>query len=268
MEGVAIGTGRKTGRRAIGTWMAWVVVLSPGCALDRSGLGGQSDGGVTRVDAATLAEAGGLDGGGEPPIGMDAGQPLVDAGPERDDAGTDTGPADAGPTPGTLRTLRWELPCEPGSHRGIVCTTATYVEDSARFRGDAIDYDVTLHFRGVVEERSISGGSDDGLFNTGGSAPTSVYTTAGVEVSAPAETYFLNSGVSGRGRCVPIDYQRTIRIEGGATVRIWGATSNTASNYNIDESTGAPIVIAGAPPAPAAYDGQFIQVDLISATPR
>jgi hypothetical protein len=134
--------------------------------------------------------------------------------------------------------------------------------------GDEIVYDVTLHFRGVLELKTYRSGEEDGLFNTGGDPATDPYTEAGIEVSEPRETFYLNDGNSGDGRCVRIDYMRTIPIRGGATVRIWGATSNSATNFNIDSSTGEPIVIEGIPPAPDPFDGQFVQVDLVSAIPR
>jgi hypothetical protein len=34
------------------------------------------------------------------------------------------------------------------------------------------------------------------------------------------------------------------------------------------DAAGNPIVIAGVPPAPTAFDGQFIQMEVLSVTPR
>ena len=68
------------------------------------------------------------------------------------------------------------------------------------------------------------------------------------------------------GRVWSIDYQKTIRVPGGATVTL----SADAQDGNLVSSTddkGKPLVIPAVPPAPAPFDGQFIQMDVVSLVP-
>ncbi|HEY0253423.1 MAG TPA: hypothetical protein VGC41_17940, partial [Kofleriaceae bacterium] len=64
-------------------------------------------------------------------------------------------------------------------------------------------------------------------------------------------------------RAVALDYQHVVPIDGGATVTLTADPQDGAEVQNIDTS-GTPIVVPDIAPAPAAYDGQFVQMDVIS----
>lgn len=56
---------------------------------------------------------------------------------------------------------------------------------------------------------------------------------------------------------------RTIPIKGGATVFLEAHAIDAAEILNRDDAS-QPIIPAGVPPAPDPYNGQFIQMDVIS----
>ncbi len=168
-----------------------------------------------------------------------------------------------------LQGLRWEMPCTPGQ-KGPFCdavvqkpvVTATLAGDPKR------QYDVTLRFRGVVEWESYAGGKAEDHWYIGGHPDNGVFNIYQLAVSAPAQVFYLNQ-VSGDGGLAPvrsIDYQKTIRVQGGATVTLSADAQDGRLCSNTDDKS-TPLVIAGVPPAPAPFDGQFIQMDVISVVP-
>jgi hypothetical protein len=70
--------------------------------------------------------------------------------------------------------------------------------------------------------------------------------------------------------CTADDHQETVPIEGGASIHL--VASDTvppcyqARNCMPDKPVCTPFIIDGIPPAPAAFDGQFIQIDVVSVT--
>ncbi len=184
---------------------------------------------------------------------------LVDAGNVSDAAG----PVDAN-VAASLDGLRWELPCTQGTSDPTVCETLPLVSTSATMGGaPGALYDVTLRFRGVVEVSTYVGGSASGSWQIGGSPPAgSTINVYGLDVSSPGQTYFVNQGVSHRV-VVAIDYTETVPIAAGATVTLHADSRDAYELRNVDAS-GQPIVVAGVPPAPGAFDGQFVQMDVVS----
>jgi len=102
-----------------------------------------------------------------------------------------------------------------------VTTTATAGGSSGTI------YDVVLRFRGVIEQRTYEGGTQEGSWYVGGSAPSmsDTYNIYSLNISSPPQQYYLNAGTSGLTYCSGVDY--------------------TESD---------------------AYDGQFLQMDVISVT--
>jgi hypothetical protein len=88
-----------------------------------------------------------------------------------------------------------------------------------------------------------------------------------LSIGSPAQTYYLNNGTDYTGHCIPIDYQQTVQMDAGAAVTLYASTVDGLEIRNLDEA-GDPIVVAGISPSPSAYDGQFIQVDVVSIVPR
>ena len=61
-----------------------------------------------------------------------------------------------------------------------------------------------------------------------------------------------------------LDHEISLIIDDGATVQLsTGSGGDDLQTINQDDLDD-PIVIPGVPPAPAAYDGQFVQMDVVS----
>lgn len=200
----------------------------------------------TGLDTAPLGSS--EDGASGPEVGPDSG-----------DAGDDGASAAA-----SLRGLRWELPCTKSVPDPTVCETLPSASTSATMGGTpGTTYSVTLRFRGVVEISRYDGGSADGYWQIGGAPPAdSTINVYALEVSSPAQTYYVNQGVSNRV-AVGLEYTETVSIDAGATVTLLADSRDDLELRNLDASS-EPIVVPGIPPAPAAFDGQFVQMDVVS----
>lgn len=175
---------------------------------------------------------------------------------------------------GSLDGLQWLLPIiGPGGYGyGTTLPTNTV---HATMKGDVgTTYNVTLRFRGVVEQKTYSGGSNDGAFwQVGGSPDASDWNIYQLTISNPSQVYYLNRGSSGQFICYGIDYSKTIPINGGATVTLF-ANSVDAGHYEIYNTTtetggynpSTAISIPGITSPAQPYDGQFIQMDVTNVT--
>lgn len=173
------------------------------------------------------------------------------------DSPSGTGPA------GALDGLRWEIPCG-ADLGGMVCAATDPAVQTATITGTAgTTYNVTLRFRGVVETKAYTGGTVDGYFNTGGADDGDSFNVYALGVSSPAQNYFVNMGVSNIYNCFAMDYMETIPMDSGATVTLGAMTIDAHEIENVDPS-GTPIVVPDIAPAPAAYNGQFVQMDVVS----
>ena len=166
------------------------------------------------------------------------------------------------PVAGVLDGLRWEMPCVPGG--GGTCRAAVPKPmETATLGGDPnTTYEVTLRFRGVVEYHSYAGGQQDGLWYVGGRSNQGSYNIYKLETTNPPQTFFLNADRASIGRFFQIDYTRTIRVKGGSKV-ILSADAQDGTLISNHDGSGNPIIIPGIAPAPAKYDGQFIQMDVL-----
>jgi hypothetical protein len=162
-----------------------------------------------------------------------------------------------------LNGLRWELPCVQVVET-VVCTAPDSRGVSADLRGTAGErYRATLRFRGVVEEKEYIGGTPRGVhFQVGGTPVMDPWNVYQLEVSSPRQAYYLNRGTTGLYSCTAIDEIEEIEIDVGATVRLLAQAVDARQIRNVDRN-GRPIVIDGVAPAPAPFDGQFIQMDVI-----
>jgi hypothetical protein len=126
-------------------------------------------------------------------------------------------------------------------------------------------YAVTLHVRGVVEPKNFTGGEvQHDHFQAGGEPVKNDYNFYSLHVSDPEATYTFNRNEEKVGHYTfAIDYKVTIPIRGGATVTMGAYDSNDVSIANHQHH-----VVAGVPPAPAAFDGQFFQLDVVSVKAR
>jgi hypothetical protein len=126
-------------------------------------------------------------------------------------------------------------------------------------------YDVTLHVRGVVEPKNFTGGEvRHEHFQAGGEPVKNDYNFYSLHVSDPEATYTFNRNEAKVGHYTfPIDYSVSIPIRAGAVVTMGAYDSNDVAIANHERH-----VVAGVPPAPQPFDGQFFQLDVESIKAR
>ena len=155
-----------------------------------------------------------------------------------------------------------------GGCSGDYCPAPNGASDQAVLAGDpSIVFDVTLAFFGVVEQKDIQGGTNDGMWNEGGMPASDDWNTATLVVSDPDQVYYLNDGASGVTYTSLLTYQHTIPVRGGAAITLATADTNACMVWN-HSPTGDPITVPGVPPFPRAHPGQFIQADAIAIVPQ
>ena len=184
-------------------------------------------------------------------------------------AGKSAGPA------ASLARLRLEVPCaNPKFNQDTECHWDQNLLQTAdpqwklkreivrTFGGKpGATYQVTLHVRGVVEPKNFTGVIVQfDHFQTGGTPVKNDYNFYSLHVSDPEATYTFNRNEEKVGHYTfPIDYRVTVPIRSGATVTMGAYDSNDVAIANHKH-----IVVAGVPPAPAPFDGQFFQLDVES----
>lgn len=168
--------------------------------------------------------------------------------------------------PGQLSGLRWVMPCLSPLQSGG-CSCQDPADQSVTLTGANVLYDVLLRFRGVVELKPYVGGSQTPgtSFYTGGSPNPSfaAVNEYSLVVSDPPQTYWLNyeSGF----RLAKVDYQVTVQMQGNALVTLVARAKDNAQSANNPQ-----YVVGGDPPIGVhqPYNGQFLQMDVISVTPH
>ena len=169
----------------------------------------------------------------------------------------------------TLSGLRWELPClQPWPQAPVyVCITAAEVTRTAKLGGSPSKlYEIQLRLRGVLETKEYVGGTNQGSTLTLGATPVNdAWNIYRLQISAPPATWHVNRGPSGEYQCHAIDEVLTVRANGGATFTLFASSvdSNLTEIRNLGADGGA-FVIQDVPPAPKAFDGQFLQMDVLS----
>jgi len=168
--------------------------------------------------------------------------------------------------------LRIELPCTDND--SPYCATGAGTKSQSKTIGGTTGktYRVAIRVRGVVEQKDFTGtgpgnatGTNAGFFVMGGTPDGSNWNNYTLTVSDPPATYRLNSGQSNHNYCDRLDYTATILAKAGAAIAVSGTNQDPRSAVNRNQS-GDPIVVANIPPAPQAFDGQFVQIDIESVT--
>lgn len=169
------------------------------------------------------------------------------------------------PTPqqaaGSLDGLQWLLPftgagTDPGNR---ACPNE--VVDVATMHGvPGATYDVTIALRGIVELKTYAGGTNDGGFwQVGGAPAVDPWNVYRLEISSPAQTYYVNRGTSGLSTVSEIDYSKTIPIDTGATVTL---TASSIDDYELSATASA----SGVTNPPQPYEGQWINMSVTGVT--
>jgi hypothetical protein len=170
-----------------------------------------------------------------------------------------------------LGMLRIEAPCVGTTLNlcsGIYCNTSGDTNDVATLQGDpGTLYEVTLRIRGVVEEKAYIGGMSDGFWNEGGQPSSDFWNVYGLQIADPPQSYFVNAGIAGTSYCHDLDYEQTVTVRGNTDLTLSMTDANDCETRNRDIN-GNPIVVPDIPPDPMAFDGQFVQIDLVEAIPR
>jgi hypothetical protein len=202
--------------------------------------------------------------------------PPSTASPAGGAAGAPTATGDSAAA--SLAGLRLEAPCKGdkfGGNTECHWDPALKVDDPKwklkkeivrAFGGTpGVVYDVTLRVLGVVEPKNFTGGTvEHEHFQAGGTPDVDHYNFYSLKVSDPAQDYTVNRHQQKVGHFLfAIDYTVTIPIRGGATVTMGEYDDNDVSIANHQN-----IVVPEIPPAPAPFDGQFFQIDVVAATPR
>jgi hypothetical protein len=187
-------------------------------------------------------------------------------------------PASSDSSAASLAGLRIEVPCKGdkfGENTECHWDPALMVNDPKwklkteivkTFSGaPGVVHDVTIRVRGVVEPKNFTGGTvEHDHFQIGGTPDVDHYNFYSLKVSDPAESYTVNRHEKKVGHFLfAIDYTVTVPIRGGATVIVGAYDDNDISIANHQN-----IVVPEIPPAPAPFDGQFFQLDVLSVAPR
>jgi hypothetical protein len=187
-------------------------------------------------------------------------------------------PASSDASAASLAGLRIEIPCKGdkfGENTECHWDPALMVSDPRwklkteivrPFSGaPGVVHDVTIRVRGVVEPKNFTGGTvEHEHFQIGGTPDVDHYNFYSLKISDPAESYTVNRSDKKVGHFLfAVDYTVTIPIRGGATVTVGAYDDNDISIANHQN-----IVVPEIPPAPATFDGQFFQVDVLAVAPR
>ena len=125
---------------------------------------------------------------------------------------------------------------------------------------------------GVLEPKVYEGGHGDGdHFYVGGTPTVSNYDSYRLVVSDPAQTYYFNAaeGAGETYRVFALDHTKVVQVSGGATLMLEVTDPDCASIRNckaFGAAACAPYVIAGIPPAPSGFDGQFVHLDVVNVS--
>lgn len=174
------------------------------------------------------------------------------------------------PIVSSLQGLEWLLPIIAPAGSGFGTTVPAVTVNSTLTGNPSELYSITLRFRGVVEEKTYTGGSNDGAFwQIGGTPASDSWNVYRLTISNPSQTYYLNRGTSGQFLCYAIDYEKTLSMYGNATLSLLADPVDVGNQEIYNSSTDArslitPISIPGITVPTQPYDGQFIRMDVIS----
>jgi hypothetical protein len=171
----------------------------------------------------------------------------------------------------SIDKFRFECPCKPGAADHSSDGNCNVTPETDRqtivktMGGDATKvYDVTLRVRGLTEPNTYRNGMLQGeRFYIGGTTNSPGYTSYMMTVADPAQHYFFNYSPTTGHTHFKLDYQVTVKIRGGSRVTFDvdgdGSVPDGHQVSNFDE-----MVVPGVAPDPDWYDGQFVQLDVVS----
>ncbi len=160
----------------------------------------------------------------------------------------------------TLPVLRVDVPCGVDADEGQC--EATNASEEVVLEGEPGQrFRVTLWIRGVVEEKPYTCAQRDGNWCTKGDGQAGDNRSdTELAIGMPPLAVRLNHGQG--EACVLVDMQHDVVIESGALVSLQIDPRNDEQRRNDDG-----LVVPALDPAPAAFDGQFLQVEAIAFVP-
>ncbi len=177
-----------------------------------------------------------------------------------------------GPAPLVIDGLQISLPglttVASGSEGPIKYSCALTNIATVTVGGDpTYTYAVTLRIRGVVEQKTITGGTvidgTGGSMMQGGTPASDGWNVVTLAISNPAQSYYLNVGTSGQVIVYPLDFIVTLSIQGGATVTLeLNSIDSVEIANNTDGQGGSPISVRGIASPPQPFSGQFVQLNV------
>ena len=161
----------------------------------------------------------------------------------------------------SLDGLQWEMPCIADASGGpSLCSCVDPADVTAVMGGQAgTIYNVRLRFRGYAELKGYSGGAvgESEWLYVGGTPDDNTFNWYALEVSNPPQTYYVNRYTVGQSD--RIDFEATIPIAGGATVKLIARSVDNKQNKNWNNITFSELTD---PPQP--YNGQFMVMNPVS----
>jgi hypothetical protein len=238
---------------------------------DAAGAAGASNAGGA-AGSAGASGAGGLAGATGGGAGGDA-EGAAGFGGASGSAGAGSGGAGA-VLAAELHQFRFECPCKEGAANHTSDGNCNVTPETDRqtvaktMGGDAgTVYDVTLRVRGLTEPNTYKNGMRQGeRFYIGGTTNTPGYTSYMMTIADPPQHFFFNYNATTSHMHFVLDYEVTVKIRGGSQVTFDvdgdGSVPDGHQVSNFDDT-----VVPGVPPAPMPYDGQFVQLDVVSVAP-
>lgn len=171
--------------------------------------------------------------------------------------------------------FRVESPCVKDSS-GDLCVRAIQarIVTSAVLAGTAgRTYALLVRVRGVVEQKKYDGAAPGLASGTGAEGFVEIakenrgaWNQIALEVDAPHRLLALNAGEETVLRAFAVDYTTTLVVKARAKLFL-SMDSTDSSQVRNHDADNRPIVVPVIEPAPEPFDGQFVQLDVLSVTP-
>ena len=231
-----------------------------------SGAGGDTRSSTGGSAGGTGGASGAMDGGVQPSDGS-----MPDAPAPADSGGGADVPSDAAllSIASQLQGFRVELPCDVMTTEAGVCTTTAAVDKQTHALAIGGEtgtvYDVQLRVRGVVEWMTYSGcaAGTQAPFCIGGTKLDATFNIYSLSVPDPKQTYYFNWGATIEHAVYTVDYTVSVPMKGKSALTFSVDGQNQKEMANVTS-----LVVPGIPPAPQAYAGQFLQLDVVSVTAK
>ena len=254
-----------------------------GVSVVTGGSAAATGGEAAGTGGTELGSGGGVmgSGGAEAGTGGSSGGSAAGGSGGSEGTGGDQGSGGAGTDPSIASgfdELFLDRPCSENTslplETGATCDhlTTQHVEESFSFGGEAGTlYSVTLRVRGIWEPTSISGGEQaneevpftvggDVAMGSGSDSDAINYQQFFIEVDSPEQSYWLNNYGYVAHDIYKEDYEVSIVVEGGSTVRVIANDGNEREIANFPQE-----FFSDLPP----YDetptlGQFLRLDVLA----